>query len=413
MPALPLPRRFLTPSLIPLPKRLSEISDRGTEAPPAAAGLNDDKVTAIWRRMKGLYATGMSPGIALSLRRHGELFFDRTLGYADLESRQALSTDTPVCLFSASKVVTAMLIHHLVERGELELNTPVCHYLPEYGCEGKERTTLMHLLTHRGGIPRIRETVGPEDIFDPERISTLLHRAVPQKPGRRQAYHAATAGVILGAVIERVTGKPLNDLLDEVIRKPMGMRYFTFGLPQSEQPSASNPAKNYSTGLQLSPVNSFMKYAVGAGLQEVVDLSNDPRFLDIVMPAGNLYATAEEASRFFQMLLNGGSWHGKQIFQADTVRRATSATGKGSRIDRTLMIPLEYSPGFMLGARNLSLYGPGTAQAFGHLGFISIYCWADPQRHLSGALLTTGKGVLGPHLPALLALQMQINRQTL
>lgn len=408
MPALPLPRRFLTPSLIPLPKRLSEISDRGMEAPPAAAGLDDEQVTAIWRRMKGLYATGMSPGIALSLRRHGELFFDRTLGYSNLENRQPLSTDTPMCLFSASKAVTAMLIHHLVEQGELELNTPVCHYLPEYGCEGKERTTLMHLLTHRGGVPRIREKVSTEDLFNPARITELMQRAVPQKPGRRQAYHAATAGFVLGAVIERVTGKPLNDLLDKVIRKPMGMRYFSFGLPQGE-----HPAKNYSTGLKLAPVDAFMRYAVGAGLQEVVDLSNDPRFLDITLPAGNLYATAEEASRFFQMLLNGGSWNGKQIFQPDTVRRAISPTGKGSRIDRTLMIPLEFSPGFMLGARALSLYGPGTAQAFGHLGFISIYCWADPQRHLSGALLTSGKGIIGPHLPALVALQMQINRQTL
>lgn len=407
MPALPLPRRFFTGHAINLPKRLSEISERGHEAPAAAAGLRDDQVTAIWRGMKGLYATGMSPGIALSLRRHGELFFDRTLGYADLENRHPLSIDTPVCLFSASKVVTAMLIHHLAEIGELDLSQPVCHYLPEYGCEGKERTTLMHLLTHRGGVPRVQAPVSPEDLFNPLRITELMQKAVPQNPGRTQAYHAVTAGFVLGAVIERITGAPLNDLLDKVIRKPMGMKYFTFGLQNG------TPAKNYTTGLRLAPVDMFLKYAVGAALQDVVDTSNDPRFLDITLPAGNLFATAEEASRFFQMLLNGGSWNGKQIFRPDTVRRATSSIGKGSKIDRTLMIPLEYSPGFMLGARTLSLYGPGTPRAFGHLGFISIYCWADPQRDLSGALLTTGKGIIGPHLPALVALQMQINRQTL
>lgn len=407
MPALPLPRRFFTGHAVNLPKRLSEISDRGHEAPAAAAGLREDQVTAIWRGMKGLYATGMSPGIALSLRRHGELFFDRTLGYADLENRNPLSIDTPVCLFSASKAVTAMLIHHLAEIGEVDLSQPVCHYLPEYGCEGKERTTLMHVLTHRGGVPRVQAPVSAEDLFNPARITELMQKAVPQNPGRTQAYHAVTAGFILGAVIERVTGAPLNDLLDSVIRKPMGMKYFTFGL------QSGTPAKNYTTGLRLAPVDMFLKYAVGAVLQDVVDVSNDPRFLGITLPAGNLFATAEEASRFFQMLLNGGSWNGKQIFRPDTVRRATSSIGKGSKLDRTLMIPLEYSPGFMLGARTLSLYGPRTPRAFGHLGFISIYCWADPQRDLSGALLTTGKGIIGPHLPALLALQMQINRQTL
>ncbi|PKM22305.1 MAG: hypothetical protein CVV10_05005 [Gammaproteobacteria bacterium HGW-Gammaproteobacteria-14] len=400
-----LPRRFYTATDVPMPARLSEISDRGNEAPPAAAGLNDENVTAIWRGMKGLYASGMTPGIALSLRRNGEHFFDRTLGYADLDSRSPMTVDTPVCLFSASKAVTAMLLHHLVEQGEVDLSQPVCHYLPEYGCAGKERTTLMHLLTHRGGVPRIREPVSPDDLFNPQRITELMQQAVPVKPGRTQAYHAVTAGFVLGAVIERVTGKPLNDLLDQVIRKPMGMRHFRFGKTDG------TPATNYTTGMQLAPVDAFLKYAVGAELQEVVDVSNDPRFLDITLPAGNLYATAEEASRFFQMLLNGGSWNGKQIFRPDTVRRATTSIGRGSRIDRTLMIPLEYSPGFMLGAKTLSLYGPGTPRAFGHLGFISIYCWADPERDLSGALLTTGKGIIGPHLPALMGLQMQINRQ--
>lgn len=405
MPALPFPRRFWTPSTPAMPRRLSEISDRGREAPAAAAGLRDDQTNQIWRAMKGLYATGMSPAIALSLRRHGEHFFDRCLGYADLELRTPMTVDTPVCLFSASKVVTAMLIHHLAEQGELDLNAPVAEYLPEYGCAGKERTTIMHMLTHRGGVPRIREPVTSEDLYAPERLSELLQQAEPINPGRTQAYHAMTAGFVLGAVIERITGAPLNDLLDKVIRQPMNMRYFSFGLTDGK------PAKNYTTGLRLAPVDMFLKYAVGAPLQDVVDVSNDPRFLGITLPAGNLYATAEEASRFFQMLLNGGVWQGKQIFRSDTVHRATRSIGKGSRIDRTLMIPLEYSPGFMLGARSLSLYGPGTTRAYGHLGFISIYCWADPERDLAGALLTTGKGIIGPHLPALVRLQMQINRQ--
>ncbi|HBY50321.1 MAG TPA: hypothetical protein DEH09_13765, partial [Alcanivorax sp.] len=55
---------------------------------------------------------------------------------------------------------------------------------------------------------------------------------------------------------------------------------------------------------------------------------------------------------------------------------------------------------------------PAAPRAFGHLGFISIYCWADPDRDLAGALLTTGKGLIGPHIPALLNLQYTINRHT-
>ena len=405
--ALPaLPRRLLTSPSVKIPRPLSRITERGEEAPMHDAGLNDSNREAIWRAHKNLYATGMSPGISMALRRRGELFYDRAMGFSRLSDQQPLTVDTPICLFSASKAVTAMLVHHLVERGEVDLDKPLAYYVPEYGAHGKHRTTVMHLLTHRGGVPRIQEDVGPEDLFDVAKVTEMMAAAKPDNPGRRQAYHAITAGFVLGALIEAVTGEDINTLLDEVIRKPMGMKYFSYGLEEGV------PAENVVTGLKLGAVDSYLKYAVGGPLEQVVEVSNDPRFRQIAIPAGNLYATAEEASRFFQMLLNDGRWEDRQIFRPETVRRAISPV-KPARFDRTLMLPLQFSPGFMLGQKNLSLYGPGTPQAFGHLGFISIYCWADPQRDLSGALLTTGKGLIGPHLPSLVRLQMVINRNTL
>ncbi|AFT69710.1 Beta-lactamase class C [Alloalcanivorax dieselolei B5] len=408
MTRLSLPAGF-SASAVPVPRHLTPVTDRGDECAAAEAGLRPQQVATIWRHTRALYRTGMNPAIALCLRRRGQVFLDRTLGYADAGQQRLLTTDTPICLFSASKAVTAMLVHHLAEQGELDLDRPVCHYIPEYGAMGKHRTTLMHVLTHRAGVPRIHEPVAAEDLFDYDRIMTLLCRAKPENPGRQQAYHAITAGFVLGEVIRRVTGESIDALLDRVIRRPMGMRYFTYGL---REPAVA-PAKNAVTGLQLSPVNAFLTHAVGAPLDEVVDLSNDPRFLDATIPAGNLYATAEEASRFFQMLLNDGRYQDQQLFRPETVRFATGrAATKGGRLDRTLMVPLAFSPGFMLGARALSLYGPGTSNAFGHLGFISIYCWADRDRDLAGALLTTGKAALGRHFPALLKLQMAINRHT-
>ena len=399
-------RRLRTREPRPFPAPLTALRDRNGEVSPQAAGLSQKTPDAIWQAMKRFYATGMSPGVALALRRNGELFFNRTLGHARLHDDRPLDTETPICLFSASKPVTAMLIHHLAEEGMLELDKPVCHYLPEYGCRGKERTTVMQLLTHRGGIPRIRERVTAEDLFRPHRLRELMIRARPEQPGRRQAYHALTAGFVLGAVVERVTGEDLNRVLDRVIREPMGMKHFRYGLAEGEA------AENYSVGPPLSLVDLFLTHAVGGTLDEAVEASNDPRFREVIIPAGNLYATAEEVTRFYQMLLDGGVWNGRRIFREETVRRATAPTRYGARLDRTLLVPMQYSPGFILGQRLLSLYGPGTPRAFGHLGFISIFCWGDPDRALAGALLTTGKGIVGPHYPALLQLQRTINRLT-
>jgi CubicO group peptidase (beta-lactamase class C family) len=67
-------------------------------------------------------------------------------------------------------------------------------------------------------------------------------------------------------------------------------------------------------------------------------------------------------------------------------------------VDLTLVLPLRYAMGFMLGGKMLSLYGPDTEAAFGHLGFTNILSWADPERQITGALMTSGKPVVYPEL---------------
>ncbi|MFV5424642.1 serine hydrolase, partial [Acinetobacter baumannii] len=117
-----------------------------------------------------------------------------------------------------------------------------------------------------------------------------------------------------------------------------------------------------------------------------------------------------QAGRFFEMLLSGGSYQGKQILSEKTIFRATLPT-TGVNIDRTLLIPMRYALGPMLGSNPVGLFGPMTGQAFGHLGFSNILCWADPERDISVSLLTTGKSVVGTHLPALANLLYQISTQ--
>ena len=85
------------------------------------------------------------------------------------------------------------------------------------------------------------------------------------------------------------------------------------------------------------------------------------------------------------------------MLEARTLRRATTEMSY-LEIDLTLGVPLRYSLGFMLGAQRLSLYGPDTEWAFGHLGFTNIIGWADPERALAGGLITSGKPVIYPEI---------------
>ncbi|RMD52450.1 MAG: serine hydrolase, partial [Nitrospirae bacterium] len=87
---------------------------------------------------------------------------------------------------------------------------------------------------------------------------------------------------------------------------------------------------------------------------------------------------------------------------------ATVETDK-QRFDYTIFIPMRYSTGMVLGNNPIGIYGPFTAKAYGHPGFTNILCWADPERHISVAILTSGKAILGKHLFPLFMLLSRIS----
>lgn len=408
--------KLLSTNICHVPKNLSAIIRQQDEQPAEAGGMTTKQVNKIWHSIESLYKTGNYPLITFCLRRQGQIILNRSLGHVHGNSAEGLAVDakvanpdTPVCLFSASKIVTAMLIHLLDEQGAINLLDPVSYYIPEYGMNGKRRATIFHLLAHRGGIPKIEGDVTPELLFNHDEIMQRLYKAAPvSAAGSRLAYHAVTAGYILGEIIERVTGQDLRTFLHEQIEQPMGLHYFNYGLKPEMRDQV---AMNYATGLHPGlGTDKYLNRVLGSGLQLAVDVTNDPRFMETICPAGNIYTSAEQAGRFFEMLLSGGSYNGKQILSPRTVFRATLPTS-GTSLDRTLLAPMRYALGPMLGSNPVGLFGPMTRQAFGHIGFSNILCWADPARDISVSLLTSGKSVVGTHLPSLGNVLYQISSQ--
>jgi CubicO group peptidase (beta-lactamase class C family) len=160
----------------------------------------------------------------------------------------------------------------------------------------------------------------------------------------------------------------------------------------------------------LPPLSTALVRALGVPINEVIRLANDPRFLTGIVPAGNVVTTANELSRFMDLLRAGGTLDGVTVLKPRTIRRAVRERSY-HEIDRTLGFPVRYSHGFMLGAKTLSLYGPDTDEAFGHLGFTNIAMWADPRRELAVGFVTSGKPVVGPHLDALWRLFRRIGAE--
>lgn len=405
---LPLPRARWTP----LPPNFAAVTRIGAESvlPPRA-------VRRLERAFLALYASRAYPALSLCLRHRGEIIFNRSIGHAEGNGpddpaeapKRVLTPEDPVCLFSASKAVTAALTHWTAEQGLLDLDQRVSHYLPAFAAHGKGAVTVSDLLAHRGGIPWLDfppEEKRVEALLDWDRCIERLCAARPTAPGKL-AYHALSGGFLLGELIQRVTREPLQSVLDRVFRQPLGMRHFTYGLPADHRPTV---ARNYVAGDPVVfPLTLQLRKVLMAPIDEVIAASNEAAFMQAVIPAGNLYATAEELSRFFQMLLQGGRWEDQQVLQPKTVARLVRPRG-GHSADRSLLIPMRYSEGLMLGGQHFSLFGRGNPQAYGHIGFMNIYGWADPDRQLSVGLLATGKTVLGRHWVPLLKLLSTINR---
>jgi CubicO group peptidase (beta-lactamase class C family) len=401
---------------IQVPKDMTAVTRIGSnEVAPEQAGMTQSQVQRIWGAMEKLYLTGNHPMLSICLRKHGQIVLNRSMGHArgnsptdSPQTPKVIATpDTPLCLFSASKTFTAVLVHILNERGLIDLLDPVSYYIPEYAAQGKQDTTILHLLTHRGGIPHLVNETDHELLFDHQAVIKKICAAEAVAPsGHRLAYHAITAGYILGELIERVTGQTVKTFLQENISIPMDLPYLDYGLAEEYRPLVAHSS---ITGLNPALGSDvFFKRMLGGDLQMIVDVTNDTRFMDAICPAGNIYTTAEQSGRFFEMLLNGGSYNGKKILDAKTVRRATIENSRAT-FDRTLGVPMRYSAGFQLGGSPLGLYGPATRHAFGHLGLSNNFCWADPERDISVSILSSGKSIVGSHLPALVALLCQIS----
>jgi CubicO group peptidase (beta-lactamase class C family) len=387
------------------PQEVTTKSHRETD--PRGVGLTSADIEAIWDSVVRLYKTGIHPAIALCIRRRGEIILDRAIGHASGNGPQdpegtPLVQATPNTLYnfySGSKSITAMLIHLLQQEEQLHVDEPVATFIPEFAKKRKHGITIRDVLTHRAGIPP-----APEDVIDldllarPDDIVRAFCELEPtHRPGSVQAYQAVTSGFILGEIVRRVTGDPVQDFLTKRVRRPLNMKHFRYGVDPKD---LDKVAVDAFTGPRPAwPAKRLVQFAFGASMQELVDFGNDPRFRTAVVPAANIIATPEEICRFFETLLGDGDYQGARVFEPRTIARAVEPQVTG-QVDRVLMMPIPLSMGFMLGLRSFGFYGPRTANAYGHLGFTNVLGWADPDRDISVAFMNTGKPLLAARMLA-------------
>jgi CubicO group peptidase (beta-lactamase class C family) len=356
-------------------------------------------IDRIWQAAGHWYRAGMQPAIQVCLRHNGRVVLDRSIGHAwgngphDASGAEKIpvTTETPFCVYSAAKAITTTVAHMLVERGVFSLDDRVCDYLPGYTSHGKDRTTIRHVVTHSAGIPF---ATGPKPdlrrMDDSEYTRDMLGRMKPvYPPGRFHIYHGVTWGPLMREIISAATGRSIRDILAEDILDPLGFRWTNYGVAPQDVPLV---APSHVTGKPLPPpIAKAFKAAVGGTPQQIIPFSNTREFLTGVIPSSNTVSTANELSRFAEILRRGGELDGVRILTPETLRAATREARRLRPDLATGLAPMRWGTGYMLGSKRFGPFGRDAHGAFGHTGLTDIAVWADPERALSVAVVSSGK----------------------
>ncbi len=413
-----LPRGLDPLRRIRVPRDLDAVTDIGPEDSASDGGVDQKAVDTIWRAAVDWYRSGVHPALQVCVRRNGAVILNRAIGHAKgngpRDGRQServpVTVDTPFCVYSTSKAITAFVVHKLCERGLLHTDDVVADYIPGYEKNGKHRITVGHVLAHRAAVPNLpRSALDLDNLGDREYMTDILINAAPfAKAGRYLAYHAVSGGFILGEVVHAVTGKDIREVLAEEFLDPLGFRWTNYGVASED---VETVARNYITGPPTAPpMSNVLSRALGIGLDRLVRLTNDPRFLTGIVPAANVVTNAWELTRFFEIMRRGGELDGVRVIETETIRRAL-AERSHLEIDLSLVYPTRFSYGLMLGAQLVSIYGRDTQHAFGHLGFTNMLAWADPERAISVAVLNNGKPIVYPEMYRFLSTMQCITSQ--
>ncbi len=363
-------------------------------APPppklqATPGLDPEKLQLIRPRLQELVDRGVIPGAVYLVARHGRIAVYDAVGLADIENNKPMRKDTLFQIMSMTKNFTGVAAMMLVEQGKLELRRPISDYLPEFkGIQVTERGPNGNLVTHAPkNAPTVWElmdhTSGLESdpegaIADNEQtlrlpladaVNAYAHQNLKYEPGSKWMY--SNVGIAtLGRIIEVVSGEDYVQFVSGHILEPLGMADTYFSIPENERDRLAYVYKHVDGKLALAGPGTL------AG-----DSTKFRPNMKYPAPEFGLYSTAGDLVRFYQMLLNGGTYNGTRYLSKqsiDTMTRVFTPDVKPSGwlggTGYGLTFEIVDSP-----EGTLLLHSPGT---YGHGGAFGTEGWIDPKNDL-------------------------------
>lgn len=303
------------------------------------------------------------PGASLAVLYKGKVVFHRAFGRMTYSPKSApVDTTTIYDLASLTKAVaTTSIVMQLVERDSLSLGAPVATYFPDFSKNGKEKVTIEQLLSHTSGLRAhtyfSKSCTTPEQLFNAIAADSLL-----SAPGTTTLY-SDPGFMILGKIVETVTGKSLASNFQERFAAPLGIKSTMFTPPPS-------------LTWRIAPVEKDTLWPFSTKRPLVHD--QNAALLGGVAGHAGLYATTGDLVLMTAILMNDGSSNGRVYFRPATLRTFLSRRNSPRALGWDLR-----SPGGHSSAGDFF-----SNSSYGHLGFTGTSIWIDPEKELAVILLS-------------------------
>ncbi len=298
---------------------------------------------------------GRIPGAVLLIGHQGQILHHKAYGKRALvPTPEPMTVDTVFDLASLTKVIaTTSSLMKLFEEGRFRLNDRVTQYLPEFQV-GKSDLTIRNLLTHFSGMPPDLPLTPPWNGYQ-----TGIRMAMLEKPNAPPGTHFVYSDInfiLMGELVHRLSGQMLSDYSRNNIFLPLGMRETMFQPPASLAPRIA-PTERDGAG--------------GAPLRGVVH-DETARFMGGVAGHAGLFSTADDLSRFCEMMLHKGQLGGVRLFSPLTVEKFTTPQ---SPADQPILRGLGWDIDSPFSGNRGDLFPIGS---YGHTGFTGTSVWIDP-----------------------------------
>ena len=364
---------------------------------PEMGGLSTHRLERIDPVMQAYVERGIFPGMTVAVARHGQLVYFKSFGFADIQTRKPVESDSIFRIYSMTKPVTATAVMILFEEGKFMLDEPVSKYIPAfknvtvYRPEGSSESTkpsreitIRDLLRQTSGLgygwedDPVSQAYQKANLFDP---NTNLEQMVDKvtklplyfDPGTQWKYSVAID--VLGRLVEVWSGQTLAEFFQQRIFKPLGMKDTAFSVPADKVGRFTN-CYTFTDEDKLQPMpRAFTSYA--------------PENKHLYSGGGGLVSTAADYLRFAQMLANGGELDGIRILGPKTIQLMSM-----NQLPDGVTAPWDKLQGHGYGfamsvltdiAKSLTV---GSVGDFGWDGAASTYFRIDPEEDLVILLMT-------------------------